>query len=104
MWDPGHVSRRDLAHLMAALADAAHAEAGVGVSVEALDEAIGRGRKDMRTPLNLASLEARAAPAAEPRVAGGGWPRAQARRRLMGADRGRCRVAAPGPGAVGSVA
>jgi len=43
---------------MAALADAAHAEAGVGVSVEALDEAIGRGRRDMRTPLNLASLEA----------------------------------------------
>jgi len=43
---------------MAALADAAHAEAGVGVSVEALDEAIGRSRRDMRTPLNLASLEA----------------------------------------------
>jgi hypothetical protein len=43
---------------MAALADAAHAEAGVGVSVEALDEAIGRSRRDMRTPLNLASLQA----------------------------------------------
>jgi DNA-binding transcriptional ArsR family regulator len=52
------VSRRNLAHLMTALADAAHAEAGVGVSVAALDEAIGRGRRDMRTPLNLAALEA----------------------------------------------
>jgi len=45
-------------HLMTALADAAHAEAGVGVPVAVLDEAIGRGRGDMRTPLNLASLEA----------------------------------------------
>jgi hypothetical protein len=52
------VSRRDLTHLMTALADAAHAEAGVGVPVAVLDEAIGRGRGDMRTPLNLASLEA----------------------------------------------
>ena len=42
---------------MTALADAAHAEAGVGIPVAALDEAIGRGRGDMRTPLNLASLE-----------------------------------------------
>jgi hypothetical protein len=45
-------------HLMTALADAAHAEADVGVPVAVLDEAIGRGRADMRTPLNLASLEA----------------------------------------------
>jgi hypothetical protein len=52
------VSRRDLTHLMTALADAAHAEADVGVRVAELDEAIGRGRADMRTPLNLASLEA----------------------------------------------
>ena len=51
------VSRRDLAHLMTALADAAHAQVGVGVPVAVLDEAIGRGRADMRTPLNLASLE-----------------------------------------------
>lgn len=43
---------------MTALADAAHAEADVGVPVAVLDEAIGRGRADMRTPLNLASLEA----------------------------------------------
>jgi hypothetical protein len=52
------VSQRDLAHLMTALADASHARAGVGVPVAVLDEAIGRGRADMRTPLNLASLEA----------------------------------------------
>jgi hypothetical protein len=52
------MSRRDLVHLMTALADASHARAGVGVSVAVLDEAIGRGRADMRTPLNLASLEA----------------------------------------------
>jgi hypothetical protein len=52
------LSRRDLVHLMTALADAAHAEADVAVPVAALDEAIGRGRADMRTPLNLASLEA----------------------------------------------
>jgi hypothetical protein len=45
-------------HLLIALADAAHAQAGVGVPVAVLDEAIGRGRADMRTPLNLGSLEA----------------------------------------------
>jgi len=43
---------------MTALADAAHAEAGVGVRVAVLDEAIGRGHADMRTPLNLRALEA----------------------------------------------
>ena len=43
-------------HLLTALADAAHAQAGVGVPVAVLDEAIGRGRRDMRTPLNLQSL------------------------------------------------
>ena len=52
------MSRRDLTHLMTALADASHAQAGVGVPVAVLDDAIGRGRDDMRTPLNLASLEA----------------------------------------------
>jgi hypothetical protein len=52
------MSRRDLGHLMTALADAAHAQADVGVPVAVLDEAIGRGRADMRTPLNLQSLEA----------------------------------------------
>jgi hypothetical protein len=52
------MSRRDLAHVINALADAAQAEAGVGVAVEVLDRAIGRSRGDMRTPLNLQSLEA----------------------------------------------
>jgi hypothetical protein len=42
---------------MTALADAAHAQVGVGVPVAVLDEAIGRGRGDMRTPLNLKSLQ-----------------------------------------------
>jgi len=52
------MSRRDLVHLLTALADAAHAQAGVGVPVAVLDESIGRSRRDMRTPLNLESLEA----------------------------------------------
>lgn len=52
------MSRRDLAHLMTALADAAEARVGVGVPVAVLDEAIGRSDGDMRTPLNLQSLEA----------------------------------------------
>jgi hypothetical protein len=52
------MSRRDLAHIMNALADAAHAEVGVGVPVAVLDHAIGRATGDMRTPLNLQSLEA----------------------------------------------
>ena len=64
------MSQRDLAHLMTALADAAHAEADVGVPVAELDEAIGRGRADMRTPLNLASLEAQGLVR---QLAGGTW-------------------------------
>ncbi|MEA2248555.1 MAG: hypothetical protein QOH46_3084 [Solirubrobacteraceae bacterium] len=43
---------------MTALADAAGAEAGVDVPVAAIGEAIGRAPDDMRTPLNLQSLEA----------------------------------------------
>ena len=43
---------------MTALADAAHAQAGVGVPVAVLDAAVGRHRGDMRTPLNLQSLAA----------------------------------------------
>ncbi|MEA2228637.1 MAG: hypothetical protein QOC64_3552 [Solirubrobacteraceae bacterium] len=52
------MSRRDLAHVMTALADAAQAEVGVGVPVAVIDDAIGRASGDMRTPLNLRSLEA----------------------------------------------
>ena len=50
------MSRRDLAHVLTALSDLAGARAGVGVAVAAIDDAIGRGRGDMRTPLNLHSL------------------------------------------------
>jgi hypothetical protein len=56
--DDQSMSRRDLVHVMTALADAAQAEAGVGVPVAVLDEAIGRSRGDMRTGLNLQSLAA----------------------------------------------
>ncbi len=41
---------------MTALWDLSGATAGVAVPVAAVDEAIGRGRGDMRTPLNLRSL------------------------------------------------
>lgn len=52
------MSRRDLLHVLTALAELAGNEPGVPVSIAALDERIGRGRADMRTPLNLASLAA----------------------------------------------
>ena len=41
---------------MTALWNLSGAAAGVPIEVAALDEAIGRGRGDMRTPLNLGSL------------------------------------------------
>jgi hypothetical protein len=50
------VSRRDLAHVMTALWKLSGAEAGAAVEAAAVDEAIGRHRGDMRTPLNLQSL------------------------------------------------
>jgi hypothetical protein len=52
------MSRRDLAHILTALADAARATAGVAIPVAVIDEAIGRSRRDMRTPLDLGQLEA----------------------------------------------
>jgi hypothetical protein len=52
------MSRRDLAHVMSAMWDLSGGVADVAVDVGAVDEAIGRGRNDMRTPLNLRSLEA----------------------------------------------
>jgi hypothetical protein len=54
----GRMSRRDLLHVLTALAELAGGEPDVPITVAAIDEAIGRGRADMRTPLNLASLEA----------------------------------------------
>jgi hypothetical protein len=50
------MSRRDLAHVMTALWRLTGGAADVAVAVGAVDEAIGRGRNDMRTPLNLQSL------------------------------------------------
>jgi hypothetical protein len=50
------MSRRDLAHVMDALWDLSGGVAGAGVPVADVDVAIGRGRGDMRTPLNLYSL------------------------------------------------
>jgi hypothetical protein len=52
------MSRRDLVHVLTALADAAHAGVGVGVPISVIDRAIGRGAGDMRTTLNLEALEA----------------------------------------------
>jgi hypothetical protein len=52
------MSRRDLAHVLNALADAARAEAGVGVPIAVVDEAVGRSAGDLRTVLNLQSLAA----------------------------------------------
>lgn len=52
------MSRRDLAHVMTALWDLSGGQAAVKVDLADVDEAIGRGRNDMRTPLNLQSLAA----------------------------------------------
>jgi len=50
------MSRRDLAHVLTSLWTLSGGEADVAVAVSDLDEAIGRGRGDMRTLLNLRSL------------------------------------------------
>jgi hypothetical protein len=50
------MSRRDLLHVLTALAELAGNAPDVPVTVAAIDERVGRGRADMRTPLNLASL------------------------------------------------
>lgn len=50
------MSQRDLAHLLTALWNLSGGQAAVAVAVADLDQAIGRGRDDMRTPLNLQSL------------------------------------------------
>jgi hypothetical protein len=50
------MSRRDLAHVMNALWNLSGGVAGAAVAIGAVDEAIGRGRNDTRTPLNLRSL------------------------------------------------
>jgi hypothetical protein len=50
------MSRRDLAHVMTALWRLSGQRPDIAVRVADIDEAIGRGRNDMRTPLNLQSL------------------------------------------------
>jgi hypothetical protein len=50
------VSRRDLVHILDALWRLSGGKADVGVPVEDVGQAIGRGHGDMRTPLNLQSL------------------------------------------------
>jgi len=53
--DPA-MSRRDLAHVTTALWNLSGGEADVAVDVAEVEDAIGRGRGDMRTPLDLQSL------------------------------------------------
>jgi hypothetical protein len=64
------MSRRDLVHVLSALSDLSSGDPAVSVPVSAIDEVIVRGRRDMRTPLNLRSLteEGLVAPDAD-----GGW-------------------------------
>jgi hypothetical protein len=50
------VSRRDLVHVLDALERLSGGRADAGVPVADIDDAIGRGHGDMRTPLNLQSL------------------------------------------------
>jgi hypothetical protein len=64
------MSRRDLAHVMTALWDLSGGSAGVEVPVAGIDAAIGRGRGDMRTPLNLQALAEQGHVVATP---AGGW-------------------------------
>jgi hypothetical protein len=64
------MSRRDLVHVLTALAAAADAEVGVGVRVSVIDRAIGRSAGDMRTPLDLEALRA---DALVTRLADGSW-------------------------------
>jgi len=52
------MSQRDLLHVLTALSELAGGTPGVPVTIAAIDEAVGRGRADMRTPLNLTSLAA----------------------------------------------
>ncbi|MCW3004403.1 MAG: hypothetical protein JWQ20_3701 [Conexibacter sp.] len=50
------MSRRDLAHVSTALWNLSGGAAGAGVAIGDVDQAIGRARDDMRTPLNLHAL------------------------------------------------
>ena len=51
------MSQRDLAHVLRSLWDRSGGKADVPVAIADIDEDIGRGRGDMRTPLTLGALE-----------------------------------------------
>jgi hypothetical protein len=51
------MSQRDLKHVLTALWDRSGGEPDVPVATADIDEDIGRGHRDMRTTLNLRSLE-----------------------------------------------
>jgi len=51
------MSQRDLAHVLTALWHRSRGEPAIAVDVADINEDIGRGRDDMRTPLNLRALE-----------------------------------------------
>jgi uncharacterized protein (UPF0210 family) len=51
------MSKRDLAHVLTALWQRSRGEPGFAVALAEINEAIGRGRGDMRTPLNLGDLQ-----------------------------------------------
>lgn len=53
------MSQRDLAHVLGSLWERSGGTAGVAVAIADIDEDIGRGRGDMRTPLNLHALQQR---------------------------------------------
>ena len=52
------MSRRDQLHVLTALWRLSGGAANVSVQVAGIDDAIGRGHGDMRTPLDLQSLAA----------------------------------------------
>ncbi|MFP5361751.1 MAG: hypothetical protein ACLGI5_03355 [Thermoleophilia bacterium] len=51
------MSQRDLAHVLRSLWDRSGGQADIPVAIADIDEDIGRGRDDMRTPLDLSALE-----------------------------------------------
>jgi hypothetical protein len=51
------VSQRDLRHVVDALWRLSRAHPDAGVAVADINAAVGRGHGDMRTPLNLQSLQ-----------------------------------------------
>lgn len=50
------VSRRDVVHVLGALWRLSNGEPGVAVTLADIEESVGRGHGDMRTPLELRQL------------------------------------------------